>query len=116
MKKLVVLSLAGVLAACAAPMWHHPSNNEYDFNRDKAVCSMEANRANPSTAVPYNPRLDPFQQANASIYNGTADMGRDLPPLSHTKPMELSPLILENGGYEDHTIYRRADHRIPQAS
>jgi hypothetical protein len=76
MKKLVVLSLAGVLAACAAPMWHHPSNNEYDFNRDKAVCSMEANRANPSTAVPYNPRLDPFQQANASIYNGTADMGR----------------------------------------
>jgi ATP-dependent helicase YprA (DUF1998 family) len=41
---------------------------------------------------------------------------RDLPPLSRTKSMELSPLILENGGYEDHTIYRRADHRIPQAS
>ena len=40
----------------------------------------------------------------------------DLPPLSRTKSMELSPLILENGGYEDHTIYRRADHRIPQAS
>ncbi len=38
----------------------------------------------------------------------------DLPPLSHTKSMEQSPLILENGGYEDHTIYRRADHRIPQ--
>ncbi|OYU30217.1 MAG: hypothetical protein CFE39_14570, partial [Comamonadaceae bacterium PBBC2] len=31
----------------------------------------------------------------------------DLPPLSRTKSMELSPLILENGGYEDHTIYRR---------
>ena len=39
--------------------------------------------------------------------------GRDLPPLSRTKSMEQSPLILENGGYEDHTIYRRADHRIP---
>ncbi|MEY5029795.1 MAG: hypothetical protein RLZ63_2110, partial [Pseudomonadota bacterium] len=32
----------------------------------------------------------------------------DLPPLSRTKSMEQSPLILENGGYEDHTIYRRA--------
>jgi hypothetical protein len=30
--------------------------------------------------------------------------------------MERSPLILENGGYEDHTVYRRADHRIPYAS
>jgi hypothetical protein len=46
-----------------------------------------------------------------------SDLGSsDLPPLSRTKPMEQSPLILENGGYEDHTIYRRADHRIPQAS
>jgi hypothetical protein len=40
----------------------------------------------------------------------------DMPPLSRTKSMEQSPLILENGEYEDHTIYRRADHRIPQAS
>jgi|LauGreDrversion4_2_1035121.scaffolds.fasta_scaffold51006_2 hypothetical protein len=76
MKKVVVLSLAGVMTACASPMWQHPTNNEYAFNRDKAACSMEAERANPSTAVPYNPRLDPFQQANANIYNGTANMGR----------------------------------------
>jgi hypothetical protein len=30
----------------------------------------------------------------------------DLPPASHTKVMAVSPQILENCGYEDHTIYR----------
>ena len=30
----------------------------------------------------------------------------DLPPVSRTKVMEVSPQILENCGYEDHTIYR----------
>jgi hypothetical protein len=29
--------------------------------------------------------------------------------------MELSTQILENGGYEDHTIYQLANHLIPQA-
>jgi hypothetical protein len=30
----------------------------------------------------------------------------DLPPASRTKVMAVSPQILENCGYEDHTIYR----------
>ena len=30
----------------------------------------------------------------------------DLPPPSRTKVMAVSPQILENCGYEDHTIYR----------
>ena len=30
----------------------------------------------------------------------------DLPPFSRTKVMAVSPQILENCGYEDHTIYR----------
>lgn len=30
----------------------------------------------------------------------------DLPPTSRTKVMAVSPQILENCGYEDHTIYR----------
>ena len=76
MNRLIALSSISLLIGCAAPMWNHPTNSEYDFNRDKAACSMEADRANPSQAAPYNPRLDPFQQANASIYNGTANMGR----------------------------------------
>jgi hypothetical protein len=76
MKKLVVFSLAGVLAGCAAPMWHHPTNNEYDFNRDKAACSMDAQRANPSTAVPFDPRMSAMQQAQAGSYNSGANLGR----------------------------------------
>lgn len=76
MKKFVVLGIVGFLAGCAAPMWNHPSKSEYDFNRDKAECSMEANRANPSSALPYNPQLDPFQQASAGIHSGAANMGR----------------------------------------
>ncbi len=30
----------------------------------------------------------------------------DLPPPSRTKVMAVGPQILENCGYEDHTIYR----------
>ena len=30
----------------------------------------------------------------------------DLPPASRTRVMAVSPQILENCGYEDHTIYR----------
>lgn len=30
----------------------------------------------------------------------------DLPPACRTKVMAVSPQILENCGYEDHTIYR----------
>ena len=47
-----------------------------------------------------------------SVFNNGTDMvkaiGRDtdLPPASHTKVMAVSPQILENCGYEDHTIYR----------
>lgn len=76
MKKVLALGFVAILTGCAAPMWNHSTNSEFDFNRDKAICSMEADRSNPSTAVPYDPRLDPFQQANAGIYNGAANMGR----------------------------------------
>ena len=34
------------------------------------------------------------------------DAEPDLPPASRTKAMAVSPQILENCGYEDHTIYR----------
>ncbi len=37
---------------------------------------MEAERANPSTAVPFDPRMDAMQQARASSYNAGANMGR----------------------------------------
>jgi hypothetical protein len=30
----------------------------------------------------------------------------DLPPVSRTKVMAVGPQILENCGYQDHTIYR----------
>jgi hypothetical protein len=76
MKRLASISVVGLLAGCAAPTWHHPSNSEYDFNRDKAVCSMEAERANPSSAVPFDPRMNAMQQAQASSYNAGANMGR----------------------------------------
>lgn len=33
-------------------------------------------------------------------------LSSDLPPTSRTKVMAVSPQILENCGYEDHTIYR----------
>jgi hypothetical protein len=76
MKKLVVLGIVGILAGCAAPMWHHATNNEYDFNRDRSACSMEAERSNPSTAVPFDPRLTQMQQAQAGSYNAGANLGR----------------------------------------
>jgi hypothetical protein len=41
-----------------------------------------------------------------SITFDGADDGADLPPASRTKVMAVSPQILENCGYEDHTIYR----------
>jgi hypothetical protein len=37
---------------------------------------------------------------------GVKSLDFDLPPASHTKVMAVSPQILENCGYEDHTIYR----------
>jgi len=37
---------------------------------------------------------------------GECQCSLDLPPVSRTKIMEVSPQILENFGCEDHTIYR----------
>jgi hypothetical protein len=76
MKKLLVLGFVGVLTGCAAPMWNHSTNSEFDFNRDKAVCSMEADRANPSAAIPFDPRMDPMQRASTNMHNAGANMGR----------------------------------------
>ena len=44
--------------------------------------------------------------ALAIAQKSTETSYRDLPPASHTKVMAVSPQILENCGYEDHTIYR----------
>lgn len=42
----------------------------------------------------------------ASLTFESFNLGIDLPPASRTKVMAVSPQILENCGYEDHTIYR----------
>jgi hypothetical protein len=76
MKKILAVALAISLVGCAQTKWGHPSNNEYDFNRDRAQCNLEANAANPNTASPYNPYLNPMQQANVSAYNSGANIGR----------------------------------------
>lgn len=76
MKRLVVLCMVGVVTGCAAQKWNHPTSSQYDFNRDKAICSMEADRANPSRDVQFDPRMNPMQQAQASAYSAGANFGR----------------------------------------
>ena len=44
--------------------------------------------------------------ALSGILNMNLASAADLPPASRTKVMAVSPQILENCGYEDHTIYR----------
>ncbi len=60
-----------------------------------------------SIAVVTNGDLKQTVQANWSGYvKDHANRASDLPPASRTKVMAVSPQILENCGYEDHTIYR----------
>ena len=48
-----------------------------------------------------------YSKVNTSAIAGYLGVGEgDLPPFSRTKVMAVSPQILENCGYEDHTIYR----------
>ncbi len=46
------------------------------------------------------------QMRAAGIQSGLRIHRHDLPPACRTKVMAVSPQILENCGYEDHTIYR----------
>ncbi|MEY5029226.1 MAG: hypothetical protein RLZ63_1541 [Pseudomonadota bacterium] len=76
MKRTWILGLTIVLTGCAVPNWQHPTNSEYDFNRDKALCSMASQQANPSSASPYDPTLTAAQQAQLGYYNAGANIGR----------------------------------------
>lgn len=80
MKNLLAVFSVAVLAGCATPA-----------AVEKMAVSM------------------PIIQTNPALKNsiGVAEVtGGDLPPASRTKVMAVSPQILENCGYEDHTIYR----------
>lgn len=70
--------LAGIclLTGCASTNWMHPTRSESDFYRDWEDCNQYAQSTNPSRASAYNPNLDPFQQAQAGIANGSANMAR----------------------------------------
>lgn len=76
MQRTGILGLTIALAGCAVPNWHHPTNTEYDFNRDKAMCSMASQQANPSSSAAYDPTLTPSQQAQISYRNAGENMGR----------------------------------------
>lgn len=76
MQKIGILCLSVLLVGCAVPNWHHPTNSEYDFNRDKAMCSMASQQANPSKAAPYDPTLTPTQQAQMGYRNAGENIGR----------------------------------------
>jgi len=52
------------------------TRSESDFYRDWEDCNQYAQSTNPSRASAYNPNLDPFQQAQAGIANGSANMAR----------------------------------------
>lgn len=82
MQKLLVkfptLLLALSVLGCSSTRWTHPSLSESDFYRDRELCSQYANVQNPNTAPPYNPYLDPIQQASASSYAAGANFGRAL--------------------------------------
>lgn len=64
------------LFGCSSTKWTHPTLGENDFYRDRELCNQYANVSNPNTAPPYNPYLDPIQQANAMSYAGGANLGR----------------------------------------
>ena len=64
------------LVGCAAPaMWMHASKSQSDFNQDNAICTMETNRITQAPQRTYDVRMDPFQQSNAAIADGMANLG-----------------------------------------
>lgn len=71
-----VLVCAFLSTACTTTRWVHPTLSESDFYRDREDCNQYAQAVNPNTAPPYNPNLDPYQQANAMAYAGGANLGR----------------------------------------
>ncbi len=68
----------GLLAGCAATRWSHPRLGEADFVRDRAQCTNEASAQFPAVSAPYNPTLDPSQQAQQSFYTAGANLGRGI--------------------------------------
>ena len=76
MNKFIVVIPLLLLSACSSTKWTHRSNTEQQFYMDRASCSNESQRNTPSTAAPYNPYLDPMQQANQNMYNAGANAGR----------------------------------------
>jgi hypothetical protein len=73
-KKLLITATVFLVGGCATK-WNHPNLSENDFYRDRATCNQEAQSNNPSTVIPYNPYLDPIQQAQQQSYNAGANMG-----------------------------------------
>jgi hypothetical protein len=74
--QITTFILALGLLGCSSTKWTHPTLGESDFYKDRELCNQYANVSNPNTAPPYNPYLDPIQQANASMYAGGANLGR----------------------------------------
>lgn len=74
--KFIVLALVTFLAGCATKTWNHPTASESQFRQESALCERTASVSNPGTTSVQNPYLDPFQQANAAIAQGSAGLGR----------------------------------------
>ena len=74
-KKTISILLMLGLVGCATK-WGHSTNSENDFYSDQAQCNQEAQSSNPVTTQPFDPRLQGFEQARQSMYNGGAQMGR----------------------------------------
>lgn len=67
MKKLVVLSVLGVLAGCAQTQWTHPTKNQTQFQMDSAYCQNESMRSvQQQAAAPVVPAYTPPTQYDTS--------------------------------------------------
>ena len=76
--KINLLLFISVLTSGCSSTWYHPTLTENDFYRDREICNRYAGSANPDTRQPYDPYLDPGQQAQVASFNAGSQLGRSL--------------------------------------
>ncbi len=76
MTKWPTMCILFALTGCGTTRWSHPNFSEYSFRQDAAICDYEAQNVTARPTQPYNPYLNPTQQANQSFANAGASFAQ----------------------------------------